>query len=231
MPHLALKRKTCRSKKKSLKGLFFGPVSRGLLLLLFFLGTPCLSGQKQVTKTLLNPGIHSISIDGALAYALEMETGTTDEVVVEARMEGEYGPDLMVLFRESGSTLFIGTRFGPDFEMPNDKLGAHKVISVRLKITIPEYHDVFLSAATCQVVTSGVFRNLEIVFNDGGCSLSHRAENTEVKTGSAPITARLGSGVVEAQSRYGTVRIDPIPAGDHHLKLFSTQGDISVVSL
>jgi hypothetical protein len=231
MPHSALKPKTCRSKKKSLKGLFFGPFFSWGPLLLFFI-SPChLSGQKQVTKTLLNPGIHAISIDGTLAYSMELETGKAEEVVVEARMEGEYGSDLMVLFRESGSTLFIETRFGPNFEMPNDKLGAHKVISVRLKVTLPEHQDVFLNAASCQVVTSGVFRNLEIVFNDGGCSLSHKAENTEVKTGSAPITAQLESGVVEARSRYGTVRLDPIPAGDHHVKLFSTWGDIAVTSL
>ncbi|WP_424499075.1 hypothetical protein [Robiginitalea sp.] len=223
----ALKLRTCRNKQKGPSGLFLGLGFQGLFLFTMLAGG-CLFGQKQVNKTLLNPEIQAISIDGTLAYEVELLTESSQEVSVEARMEGEYGTDLMVLFRESGTTLFIETRFGPNFKMPNDKLGAHKVISVRLKITLPEHQNVFLSGASCQVTTSGVFRDLDIVFNDGGCNLAHQAENTEVTTGSAPITAHLKSGVVDAQSKYGSVFLEPIPLGDHHLKLYSTRGDIAV---
>jgi hypothetical protein len=202
----------------------------GTFLFLILTGG-CLFGQKQVTKTLLNPDIKSISIDGSLAYEVELVTEDSQEVSVEARMEGEYGRDLMVLFKESGTTLFVETQFGPNFKMPNDKLGAHKVVSVRLKITLPEYQNVFLSGASCQVLTSGVFLDLGIVFNEGGCDLYHLARNTDVTTGSAPITAHLQSGVVDAQSKYGTVLLQPIPPGNHHLKLYSTRGDIVVSAL
>ncbi|MDM9631281.1 hypothetical protein [Robiginitalea aurantiaca] len=231
MPHLALKQKTCRSNIKSPSGLFLNPVLCRAFFACYILGCGIIYGQKQLTKTLLNPGISSVSIDGTMSYKLELQTGTSKEVSVEAQMEGEYSPDLMVLFRESGTTLFIETRFSPNFEMPNDKLGAHKVISISLKVTVPENQDVFLNAASCQLTTFGVFKNLDIVFNDGGCNLSHRAENTEVQTGSAPIIAHLKSGVIEARSKYGEVHIDPLPRGDHHLKLHSTQGNISVLSL
>jgi len=230
MPPSALKLRTCRNNQKGPSGLFLGPGFRGILLFIMLTGG-CVLGQKQVTKTLLNPEIQAISIDGALAYEVELLTEDSQEVSVEARMEGEYGRDLMVLFKESGTTLFIETRFGPNFKMPNDKLGAHKVISVRLKITLPEHQNVFLSGASCQVITSGVFRDLDIVFNDGGCDLAHEAEKTEVTTGSAPITAHLKSGVVDAQSKYGVVRLGPIPVGGHHLKLYSTRGDIVVNAL
>lgn len=228
MRRLVLKQKICRINKRSPSGLFFVPDLRGVFLTIFLLGSSALFGQKQLTKTLLNPGIKAISIDGTLAYKLELKTGSSEEVSVEARMEGEYSSDLMVLFRESGTTLFIETRFSPNFKMPNDKLGAHKVISVRLTVTVPEYQNVFLNAASCQLTTSGIFKDLDIVFNDGGCMLSHKAENTEVLTGSATITAYLESGIIEANSRYGKVLADPIPKGDHHLKLYSTRGDILV---
>lgn len=229
MPLSALKPRTCRNKRKGPSGLFLGLDFRGIFLV-FILSGGCVSGQKQVTKTLLNPQIQAINIDGSLAYEVELLTEGTQEVSVEARMEGEYGSDLMVLFKESGTTLFIETRFGPNFKMPNDKLGAHKVVSVRLKIILPEWQNVFLSGVSCQVMTSGVFRDLAIVFNDGGCELSHRANNTEVTTGSAPITAHLKSGVVDAQSKYGTVFMEPIPLGNHHMKLYSTRGHIAVSS-
>ena len=226
----ALKQKTCSSKKKGPQGLFLGLGFPGFLLFLA-LGSGTLYGQKQVTKPLINSGIRAISIDVTRAYEIQLLTGEAQEVMVEARMEGEYSSDLLVLFKESGSTLFIETPFSPNFEMPNDKLSAHKVISVKLKIILPEYQNVFLNASSCQVSTSGVFRNLDIVLNDGGCNLTHKAENTEVTTGSAPINAHLESGVIEADSKYGKVLMEPIPIGDHHLKLYSTRGDISVHSL
>lgn len=227
MPPSALKLKTCRNRPKGPSGLFLNLGIPGFLLLMSLPGG-CLFGQKQVTRTWVNPEIKAIHIDGTLAYEVELLTAPSREVSVEARMEGEYGPDVLVLFKESGTTLFIETRLGPNFKMPNDKLGAHKVISVRLKVTLPERQNVYLSGASCQVFTSGVFRNLDIVFNDGGCDLSHQADHTEVITGSAPITAHLKSGVIKAESKYGVVLLETIPAGDHQWKLYSTHGDISV---
>ena len=143
-----------------------GLVFPGTFLFLVLTGG-CLFGQKQVTKTLLNHNIKSINIDGSLAYEVELLTDDSQEVSVEALMEGEYGSDLMVLFKESGTTLFIETQFGPNFKMPNDKLSAHKVVSVRVKITLPEYQNVFLSGGSCQVITSGVFRELGLVESEG----------------------------------------------------------------
>jgi hypothetical protein len=143
-------------------------------------------------------------------------------------MEGEYGKDLLVLFREEGSTLFVTARFGPEFKLPNDKLGAHKVVSVRMKVTVPRGESVRLNAQTCQVVTSGHYKDLKIAFNDGSCRLGHTALNSQVRTASAPIYANLCRGDVEARSAYGEVFLEPIPSGDHHLLLHSTHGNITV---
>lgn len=187
-----------------------------------------LEAQKKLTKTLLNPQISSIHIDADLCYRIVLETSDSNEVSIEARMEGEYQKDLIVLFREEGKTLFIEPKFSPQFSLPNDKLGAHKVVSVSMKVKLPTYQNVQLTAATCDVSATGAYRDLRIVFNDGSCRLAHLAENTTVQTGSAPIEVDLDMGVVEATSRYGRVFLEPVPRGDHHLRLVSTRGDISV---
>ena len=200
------------------------------LLLAFMLLSPAsvLQAQKRVTKTLLSPSVRSISIASELSFEIFMETADTQEVSVEAQMEGEYRTDLVILFKEVGRTLFITPQFSPEFELPNDKLGAHKVVSIQLRVVLPDDQNVVLSAATCQVFTKGRYRDLKIVFNDGTCQLGHSGENTEVRTGSASISAMLRSGVVEASSRYGEVLLEPIPGGDHHLKLYTTRGNIIV---
>ena len=226
MPPSALKPKTCRNKEGRPWGRLL--LKGSVLLLFLFFGASHGYGQKRVTKTLVNPEITAINIDGNLAYRVVLETADTREVSVEARMDGEYQRELLVNFREEGNTLYLETRFSPEFRFPNDKLGAHKVVSVSLKVTLPQDRQILFTAGSCEVSASGRYRDLKIVFNDGLCDLSHSAENTEVRTGKAPIVARLHSGVVEAESRYGEVHLDPIPEGGHHLILYSTEGDISV---
>ena len=227
MQLLALKLKTCRSKEKRPIGRFLLRGAFLLLIFLFYGGQPSF-GQKRVTKTLLNPEVTVINIDGNLCYRVGLETADTKEVSVEARMDGEYQKGLLVNFREAGNTLNLETRYSPEFQFPNDKLGAHKVVSVSMRVTLPRDMEILLTAQSCEISASGEFRDLKIVFNDGLCDLSHTAENTEVRTGTAPIFAHLSSGLVEAESRYGAVQLEPIPEGDHHLRLYSTKGDISV---
>ncbi len=200
------------------------------MLALALSGAAALSvqAQKRLTKTLLNPQISSIHIDADLCYQIVLETDDSNEVSVEARMEGEYQKDLVVLFREEGKTLFIEPEFSPQFNLPNDKLGAHKVVSVSMTVRLPAYQNVQLTASTCEINATGAYRDIRIVFNDGSCRLAHLAENTTVQTGSAPIQVDLDRGVVEATSRYGQVFLEPVPRGDHYLKLMSTRGDISV---
>jgi hypothetical protein len=211
-----------------MKGPFRRFVYPAILAVSLFGFTGELVGQNRLSKTLLNTGIRSISIDASLCYRIVLETGNDDEVSVDAQMDGEYGNDLVVLFREEGSTLFIEPRFRPEFQLPDDKLGAHKVVSISMRIGLPPNQNVMLTGSTCDIQTSGRFRDLGIVINDGSCQLGHSAENTKVRTGSASIRATVGKGVVEARSGFGEVSLDPIPQGDHHMQLMSTRGNISV---
>ncbi|MEJ2584111.1 MAG: hypothetical protein P8Z38_03425 [Robiginitalea sp.] len=228
MQRSVLKQKTCKNKERRPSGRFLLKWAL-LLLLLLPLGTRQSHSQKRVTKTLVTRQISSIAIDCNLCYRVVLQTSDANEVSVEAQMDGEYEKGLLVNFREVGNTLFIETRFSPEFRFPNDKLGAHKVVSVSIRVTIPHDKETLLTASSCEVSTSGRYRDLKIVFNDGFCDLHHTAENTEVRTRTAPIVAHLKSGVVEAESRYGAVRLESLPEGDHHLKLYSTRGDISVI--
>lgn len=198
-----------------------------LLALLLFQFLPAYS-QKKVVKTLLSPEISSIRIDGQQCFSIELKTADVPEVVVQAMMEGEYQRQVLLLAEKQANTLVISTGFSPDFKLPNDKLAAHKVLSIRLEIILPAYQDVDVYAGSCIVETTGRFQNLSITLNDGRCQLGHTAENTQVRTQSATITAAVASGVIAAKSRYGRVEIADIPAGDSRFSLNSTEGDIMV---
>jgi hypothetical protein len=198
--------------------------------LLLFQFLPAYS-QKKVVKTLLSPDISSIRIDGQQCFSIELKTADVPEVVVEAMMEGEYQRQVLLLAEKQANTLVISTGFSPDFELPNDKLGAHKVLSIRLEVTVPNYQNVDVYAGSSSVVTTGQYQNLSITLNDGQCKLGHTAENTQVRTQSAKITATVAKGIIAAKSRYGRVEVANIPAGDSRFTLNSTEGDILVKRL
>lgn len=193
-----------------------------------FLAATSLQGQKRVRKTILDPAVESVVIDGSQCHQLSLETADTDQVLVEAEMDGEYQNEVLVFAETLGNTLRIGTGLSPTFEMPNDKLGAHKVLSVKLRVVLPPHQRVTFAAGSCRVETRGNFRDLKIHIAGGLILLAHTADHTEVLTASAPIRAKIGQGQVEAHSRYGHVEQEPIPAGSARFILNSTTGNIQI---
>ncbi len=193
-----------------------------------FLAATGLQGQKRVRRTFLDPTVESVVIDGSQCYQLSLETADTREVLVEAEMDGEYQNEVLVFAETLGNTLRIGTGLSPSFQMPNDKLGAHKVLAVKLRVVLPAHQRVSFAAGNCRVETRGTYRDLKIHITGGGCLLAHTGELTEVITASAPIRAAISQGLVEAHSRYGRVAMEAIPAGSAQFILSSNTGNIRV---
>ena len=179
-------------------------------------------------KHILNPLTESILIDSKNCYFVELQTENTKEVLVEAEFEGEYQSDLAVTIQESGSNIVIAADFSPNFLHPNDKLSAHKVISISMKIVIPEDMVVRLYGTSSNVKALGKFQNLEITLADGDCVLDAISEHVTIKTQTGTITVNAGSGEINAESTYGEMRLQDIPVGDTIYELKSVQGDIHV---
>lgn len=189
--------------------------------------TPLLA-QKRVSKTLLQPHISSIVIDGQQCFDIRVEAVPSDQVVVRAEMEGEYQGDVLVQTETLGNTLHISTVPSPAFQWPNDKLGAHKVLSIRLHVSLPEFQQVRINGAFASLSTQGRFREVDIHLQDGQCELRHQSETTRVTTDAADIYAWVSEGVVETSSRHGRVEVDSLPPGDSRLSLRTRHGDITV---
>ena len=189
---------------------------------------PGLSAQKRVSKALLDPVVESIVVEGEQCYRILLETADTREVHITAEMEGEYQEALLVQSEVLGNTLRISTGFAPDFELPNDKLGAHKVFSVALRIVLPSDQRVTLFAGSGQVAVRGRYRSLKARMDGGHIHLEHLAERTDIRTRTAGIDAQIPRGTVTAESRHGMVEMGNIPEGGRRYELKSNQGNIRV---
>ncbi len=188
----------------------------------------CVVAQKQLTKTVLEPSITLVHIDASNCFEVHLETGNTEHIQVEAQLEGEYSKDLNLEVYEKGSTLMIGAGFKSSFVNPNDKLSAHKVISIALRVRLPKWKNVQIFGTNSRIIATGDYSNLKIILADGSCELRQVSQNTNVKTHSGNILLEAKSGKIDAYSKYGTINKKTIPNGDDQYSLSSVTGNIQL---
>lgn len=185
-----------------------------------------LQGQKLVKKAFIGPRTESIQIDAQYCYRIDLRTAPTKEVQVSASIEGEYAKDLLVSIEEKGTTVLVSAGFQPIFINPNDKLSAHKVVSIALQISVPEYKQVSVFGTNSNINATGKYENLHITLSDGRCTLENVSETVEVATQKGDIWLTAPSGDILAESTYGKVDQETIPFGDNQFILKTVEGDI-----
>ena len=201
---------------------------RAFLLVSGFLLIHWAFAQKLVKKEVLYPSTKYIQIDASKCFQLLLTTHQSDFVKVEASMEGEYAEDLIIKLEEDGNNISISSDFLPSFNVPNDKLSAHKVISIALNVTLPEYMMATVFGTYTNVTAKGVYNHLSISLADGNCILHVISEKTEVNTQTGEIRVVSAKGVVTAESIYGNILKGAILGGDENYLLKSVEGTIIV---
>ncbi|NNJ88446.1 MAG: hypothetical protein HKP53_03520 [Eudoraea sp.] len=185
-------------------------------------------GQKTVKKVFLNPHVTSIQIDTNHFFEVQVETSREKTMVLEASIEGEYQKDLALEVSENGNTLHVAGEFQPYFNDPNDKLSAHKVVSISLHIRIPENKEVYLYGSSSNVMVEGNYKDLKVVLNDGQCTIKEVGQKVSATTRSGPISLIIASGTIKAMSKYGSIAKEYIPKGNEQFNLSSTTGNITI---
>lgn len=185
-------------------------------------------GQKIVKKVFLNPHVTSIQIDTNLFFEVKVETSKEKAMVLEATMEGEYQKDLALEITENGNTLLVAGKFQPYFNVPNDKLSAHKVVSISLYIRVPENKEVYLYGGSSNVNVAGNYKDLRVVLDDGQCTIREGGQKVNARTQSGSISLIIGRGTVKATSKYGSIAKEHIPKGNERFNLSTITGNITI---
>nr|WP_298996569.1 hypothetical protein [uncultured Allomuricauda sp.] len=199
---------------------------KGLVVLCTVLCFSSTAAQKVLRKTLVDSHVSRIVIDVENCYKVNLETTASDELQINASMEGEYSTDLVVNLETQGKSILVSTGFHPNFSIPNDKLSAHKVISIALDIQVPNYKEVVVYGTNSYVEAKGDYRKLSVKLSDGDCKIVDVGETVDVTTQKGDIWLTTKSGVVEAISDYGKVFKNSLPKGDKHYVLQSKEGNI-----
>ncbi len=186
-------------------------------------------GQTVVEKTIIESQIDYIEVDATNCFDIRIETRAGNEMQIEAKIDGEYHKDLLLNLSEKGRTLQVSAGFQPGFVNPNDKLSAHKVISIALFIQVPQNKSVTINGTSCNVKAKGDYKSLDVSLNDGQCTLNQISTDAVVRTQSGDIVIKTKSASIQAESKYGEVDENTIPKGDNSYLLKSVTGNIRLI--
>lgn len=195
-----------------------------IFILLFILNIA--TAQKVVKKSIVYSTISSFQIDASNCFEIHIDTVDTDEILVEANIDGEYRKDIVLNLKEDGSTVLISAGFRINFENPNDKLSAHKVVSIALRIKLPMNKNVRVFGTNSNIHAIGNYEKLKITLNDGATSLKNVKGFAEVTTQSGDIIVESDTAEILTNSKYGKVDENQIPTGNNKYILKTVTGNI-----
>lgn len=199
---------------------------RTYICFIFLVSFSVVTSQKIVKKSILDSNISTIQINGSNCYKVEIITKAIKEVIVEATIDGEYRKDLVLNIKQEGTSINVSAGFQPIFENPNDKLSAHKVVSIDLKISVPLNKNIYVLGTNSNVFSSGVYREFDVFLSDGQCSLTDITGRINIQTQSGDILVEKSSGSFITKSKYGEIKKDIIPKGYSQFYLITTTGNI-----
>ncbi len=193
---------------------------------IIFVAANILNSQKVVQKSLLASNVSNIHINTDNCFDVAVETWDSEVINIEGTLEGEYNPNLILNITKEEPTVTISAGLHPNFELPSDKLSAHKVISIKLRIKLPNNKFVQLFGTSTDCIITGSFSNLKVSLADGNCTLSAIDSNAEITTQSGHITIRNSKALVTASSKYGGVFGGITSSASRHFKLSTVTGNI-----
>lgn len=186
--------------------------------------------QKDLSRTYVVEEVENLSIDGNGVHSLKVITAKVEEISVRVHLEGETSEGIVIKEEMKGTQLALGFGAWPLAESYNDKLSAHKILSVEVHMTIPEHLFVSITSNTAFVYAEGTFKSLQIAIEDKNCVLHNF-------NGDAVLTTNRGSILVDvyntntnadATSTYGTVKNGLEGTGEFTIFAKSIHGDITL---
>lgn len=201
-----------------------------LLSALFIFQSTLVLSQSSFYKSIEIADIENIQINLEHAFELEMVNTSEKKVIIEAFSEGEYQNQVFVKTERNEKVLYLKDVVQPFLPMPNDKLSAHKVIALKIKISLPRKMNVTVQALRASLKGNIELIQLEAALESGNCYLNSFVGNATIHTLNGMITIFTKDAVVLAESKTGDIMVKEL-YGNHTIELKSIRGDIKVYSL
>lgn len=164
-------------------------------------------GQKDLSRTYVSENMAQLIVDASGVHELTISAVPSDKISVVVHVEGETSNEIVIHEQVSGNQLSLGFGLWPLAKKYDDKLAAHKVVSVVVSMLIPENLFVSIASKTSSVVATGMFDLLYVTLEDEACVLKNYSGNATVKTNRGAIKIAVGNhnSKAKAKTDYGTI--------------------------
>lgn len=191
-----------------------------------------LLGQKKLFKEYDVGNTHTVYIKSDDIFQIKVTTHKTDKIAIYTQIDGETFESTLLHTEIEDGILKITTGRTPDYVPFNDKLSAHKILSIVLEVSLPEGLMLEVYSALASVNAQGDYAQIQVNLGRGGCYLSNFRfrESVRINTISGNIELKTKKAVIHAQSRNGTIVIPKGMTGAKTIHLQSIDGDITVIN-
>jgi len=200
-----------------------------LTLLIGLLLSTSLCAQKEIQKQLDGSEISTIAISGNTMFKVFISTKKSESIRLTLQVEGENNEQVILQSYSNQDTLFVGSSYQPLFTPPDDKLSAHKKISIELTMEIPEDLNVTITSDIASVFATGKYNFFMAELLNGHFKAASISGDLIVNTLHGNITVETNRAELELHSKNGEVAHEKIDAGSKHVSLNSINGNISVI--
>lgn len=200
-----------------------------LTLVLILLIPLCSMGQKTQLKEWNSSRIDTLEIITDEVYSINIKVHEERKIRLKAEIEGELFEETLVNARIDGQSLRISTDLSPYFVPENDKLAAHKVMSVELELLVGADIVVIVRSKLASVTAEGAFDHFEVNLDQGYCRLVDFSGSAILYTiqGDIDISCK-DLYQTFLSSKYGSVRNEIGSYGSNTLEAESIYGTITV---
>ena len=199
-----------------------------LFLVLFFLLSGIGFGQKQMQYRIPSEELKGIYIDSDEVFQIRVQASKIQKFKITAEVEGETFESVLVDPKQENDLWRIYIKRSIGFKAFDDKLAAHKVISIVLNIEIPENKELWVRSSLASLWAEGTFKYLNVNLMSGYCNLINYLGDGVINTLRGSIYIETSNAQVEAISRSGNNETENKSDGKYHLKLKSVDGNIRV---
>jgi hypothetical protein len=205
-------------------------LKRIVLILLMVFGISEAISQKLVEKQLDATRFERLIISSDIINTLTITSEATNRIRIVNKVVGENYENVIVTSSEENKTLKIGASYSPYFIAENDKLAAHKVMSVDIELTMPNFLYVEVNTPIASISVTGNYSNFHAYLENGDCQLNDFLGNASIKTKHGNIKVHARENVSgRAFSTKGSV-VNYLPGKAKYIIIAeSRDGDISLL--
>jgi len=201
----------------------------GYILVFVFL-TVTVYAQKVIDKSWDIMGIDRLEIVSDDIFNIVINSSDTSGINLITKIEGEHNENVVLNISEENKTLTLSTGFTPYFQALDDKLAAHKVISIEMELYISNKLEVFVRSIMTSLTTHGRYKDLHVELGDGNCVLNDFEGDAQLLTIDGNITVVAHDTVkAEGKTRNGKLINELSTIGNYTILAESVNGDITLL--